>query len=54
MVERATRSGSVYSLEVGGLSFNVPRKAYDQMPAARLRVYYLRRSQTLLALEPAS
>ena len=52
-IERASRWGLVYSFEVGGLSFTIPRKAYDQMPAAPMRVYYLRRSQTLLALEPA-
>ena len=53
MIERTTRSGIVYSFEVGGLSFTVPRRAYDQMPATPMRVYYLRRSQTLLSLEPA-
>jgi len=53
MIERPSRWGLVYSFEVGGLSFTIPREAYDQMPATRMRIYYLRRSQTLLALEPA-
>jgi hypothetical protein len=53
MIERATRSGVVYSFEVEGLTFNVPRHAYDQISALLMRVYYLRRSQTLLALETA-
>jgi hypothetical protein len=53
MIERATRSGVVYSFEVEGLTFKVPRHAYDQISAVLMRVYYLRRSQTLLALETA-
>ncbi len=53
MVVQSSRSGMVYSFEVGGRSFTIPRAAYDQIPATPMRVYYLRRSQTLLALEPA-
>lgn len=53
MIERSTRSGVVYSFEVGGLTFNVPSQAYGQIPVVPMRVYYLRRSQALLALEPA-
>jgi hypothetical protein len=52
-MERATpRSGNVFSFEIGGLSFSVPRSAYDQVHEGRRRLYYLRRSGTLLALEP--
>ena len=50
--ERGTRYGVAYSLEVGGLSFSVPRSAHDQVHGGHRRVYYLRRSGTLLALEP--
>lgn len=53
LVTRATRSGIVYAFEVGGLTFDIPGRAYDQISAVPMRVYYLRRSQTLLALEPA-
>jgi len=53
MVETAGRSGMVHSFEVGGLSFTVSVQVYDQIPATPMRVYYLRRSRTLLALEPA-
>jgi hypothetical protein len=54
MVATASRSGMVHSFEVGGLSFTVSLQVYDQIPATPMRVYYLRRSRTLLALEPAS
>jgi hypothetical protein len=53
MIERSTRSGVVCSFQVGGLTFNVPSRAYDQIPAVPMREYYLRRSHALLALEPA-
>ena len=53
MVVTAGRSGMVHSIEVGGLSFTVSPQVYDQIPATPMRVYYLRRSRTLLALEPA-
>jgi len=53
MVVTASRSGLVHSIQVGGLSFTVSVQVYDHSPATPMRVYYLRRSQTLLALEPA-
>ena len=48
------RGGPVYSLNLPGLSFRVPYAAFNevQQRPGRRRVHYLKRSKTLLSIEP--
>ena len=42
----------LYQVVVNGVTFNVPKTVFDTVTEVRWRVYYLRRSQTVLSMEP--
>ena len=52
--EQVTRSSTIHYFTVDGMSFNVSKAAHDELRAGRRRVYYLRRSKTLLSVEPSN
>lgn len=43
---------TVYCFEIGGQTFDVPKQAHDEVREGNRRLYYLRRTRTVLSLDP--
>lgn len=50
----STRSGTNYYFVVAGKRFGVPHEAFADVREGKRRLYYLRRSATLLSIEPVA
>lgn len=52
--EQVTRLSTIHYFTVNGMNFNVSKAAHDELREGRRRVYYLRRTMTLLSIEPSN
>ena len=46
------RGGTSYYFAINGMRFGVPKQAFEQLHEGKRRLYYLKRSMTLLSVEP--